>query len=66
MGALWWDRARGAEQIDELVERRARTAVGRYRPTSVKIMQDGVLENFTGAVLEPYLGPTAGRPPTAA
>ncbi|HEX5147706.1 MAG TPA: amidohydrolase [Candidatus Limnocylindrales bacterium] len=65
VGALWWDRAVGGEQIDELVERRARTAVGRYQPTSVKIMQDGVLENFTGAVLEPYLGadgrPTANR-----
>lgn len=65
VGALWWERARGADQIDELVERRARTAAGRYRPTSVKIMQDGVLENFTGAVLEPYLGtdgqPTANR-----
>ncbi len=65
VGALWWERSRGAEQIDELVERRARTAVGRYAPTSVKIMQDGVLENFTGAVLEPYLGedgrPTANR-----
>jgi hypothetical protein len=61
VGALWWDRSRGGEQIDELVERRARTAVGRYAPTSVKIMQDGVLENFTGAVLEPYLGPD-GRP----
>ena len=55
VGALWWERARGAEQIDEFVERRARTAMGRYAPTSVKIMQDGVLENFTGAVLEPYL-----------
>ena len=61
VGALWWERARGAEQIDELVERRVRTAVGNYRPTSVKIMQDGVLENFTGAVLEPYLG-RDGRP----
>jgi predicted amidohydrolase YtcJ len=61
VGALWWERSRGAEQIDELVERRARTAVGRYAPTSVKIMQDGVLENFTGAVLEPYLG-VGGRP----
>ncbi len=57
VGALWWERSRGAEQIDELVERRTRTAVGRYAPTSVKIMQDGVLENFTGAVLDPYLGP---------
>ncbi|HEY6012708.1 MAG TPA: amidohydrolase, partial [Candidatus Limnocylindrales bacterium] len=61
VGALWWERSRGAEQIDEFVERRERTAVGRYAPTSVKIMQDGVLENFTGAVLEPYLGPD-GRP----
>ena len=32
VGALWWDRARGAEQIEELVERRARTAIGRLRP----------------------------------
>jgi predicted amidohydrolase YtcJ len=61
VGALWWERARGAEQIDELVARRARTATDRYAPTSVKIMQDGVLENFTGAVLDPYLGPD-GRP----
>ncbi|MGZ8438166.1 MAG: amidohydrolase, partial [Candidatus Limnocylindrales bacterium] len=61
VGALWWERSRGAEQIDEFVERRTRTAVGRYAPTSVKIMQDGVLENFTGAVLEPYLGQD-GRP----
>lgn len=61
VGALWWERARGAEQIDAFVERRARTAIGRYAPTSVKIMQDGVLENFTGAVLEPYLG-ADGRP----
>ena len=57
VGALWWERARGVEQIEELVERRSRTASDRYRPTSVKLMQDGVLENFTGAVLEPYLGP---------
>jgi predicted amidohydrolase YtcJ len=28
----------------------------RYRPTSVKLMQDGVMENFTAAVIEPYLG----------
>ena len=55
VGALWWERSRGAEQIDELVERRARTASARYKPTAVKFMQDGVLENFTGAVLDPYL-----------
>jgi predicted amidohydrolase YtcJ len=65
VGALWWERDRGADQIDELVERRARTAIGRYAPTSVKLMQDGILENGTSGVLEPYLDddgrPTANR-----
>jgi predicted amidohydrolase YtcJ len=61
VGALWWDRERGADQIEELVERRARTASERYRPTSVKLMQDGVLENGTAAVLDPYLD-ADGRP----
>ena len=55
VGALWWDRHRGAEQIEELVDRRDRGRVGRFAATSVKIMQDGVCENFTAAVLDPYL-----------
>jgi len=55
VGALWWDRDRGMEQIDELVALRERTSGGRYQATTVKIMQDGVLENFTGCMLEPYL-----------
>lgn len=63
VGALWWERSRGNDQIEELVDRRARTAIGRYAPTSVKLMQDGVIENFTGAVLEPYLD-RDGRPTT--
>lgn len=54
VGAMWWDRGRGAEQIEEFVERRAATSTGRYQATSVKLMMDGVLENFTGAMLEPY------------
>ncbi|MGH2629421.1 MAG: amidohydrolase, partial [Actinomycetota bacterium] len=55
VGALWWDRHAGAEQIDALVDLRARGRAGRFAATSVKIMQDGVCENFTAAVLEPYL-----------
>jgi predicted amidohydrolase YtcJ len=55
VGSLWWDRSRGSEQIPELVERRGTGAVGRFRPTTVKIMQDGVAENFTAGMLEPYL-----------
>ncbi|HEV8564617.1 MAG TPA: amidohydrolase [Actinomycetota bacterium] len=55
IGALWWDRHRGLEQIADLVALRESGRVGRFAPTSVKIMQDGVCENFTAAVLEPYL-----------
>ena len=53
--ALWWDRTRGADQVEEMVERSATGSSGRLRANSVKIMLDGVLETFTGAVLDPYL-----------
>ncbi len=56
IGAMWWERSRGPEQIEEFVERRRATTIGRYRATSVKLMMDGVLENFTGAMIDPYLG----------
>ncbi|MGZ5305775.1 MAG: amidohydrolase [Actinomycetota bacterium] len=55
VGALWWDRYRGIDQIEGLVDARARATVGRFAPTSVKIMQDGIIENFTAATLTPYL-----------
>ncbi|WP_434588192.1 amidohydrolase [Streptomyces sp. A5-4] len=54
-GALWWDRERGAEQIPELVARRAESSHGRYRAGSVKLMVDGVAETGTAALLDPYL-----------
>jgi predicted amidohydrolase YtcJ len=55
VGALWWDRTRGIEQIPDLVARREAGRAGRFAATSVKIMQDGVAENFTAAMIEPYL-----------
>jgi predicted amidohydrolase YtcJ len=65
VGSLWWDRHRGEEQIDELVARRATSEVGRFRATTVKVMQDGVIEDFTAGVLDPYLDrdgtPTSNR-----
>ncbi|MEV3988702.1 amidohydrolase [Streptomyces sp. NPDC049837] len=54
-GALWWDRERGAEQIPGLVERRDALGHGRFRAGTVKIMLDGVAENGTAALLDPYL-----------
>ncbi|HEY5657048.1 MAG TPA: amidohydrolase [Myxococcota bacterium] len=56
VAAQWWYRDRGDEQIAEMIERRARYTHGRLRATSVKIMQDGVMENFTAVLNEPYLG----------
>ncbi len=62
-GALWWDRDRELEQIADLVERRAAAAEqggGSFRAGTVKIMQDGICENLTAAMLGPYLD-GAGR-----
>lgn len=56
VGAMWWDRHRGLDQIDELAERRRDSARDPYHPTTIKIMIDGVVENHTGALLEPYCG----------
>lgn len=62
-GALWWDRNRGLGQIADLVERRAGAAgldaavprgSGGFKATTVKIMQDGICENLTAAMLGPY------------
>jgi len=55
VGALWWDRTAGLEQIPLLLERREQYRGGRFAATSIKVMQDGVAENFTGSMLEPYL-----------
>ncbi len=54
-GALWWQRGTGISQLENLAKRRLRTTQGNFRATSVKIMQDGVCENFSAAMLTPYL-----------
>ncbi len=63
VGALWWDRELGEEQIPSLVERRAEYTQGRFRATSIKVMQDGVPENGTAALTTPYLD-RCGHPTT--
>ena len=70
VGALWWDRHRGLEQIADLQAQResasgaavsAGSGVSGFFPTTVKIMTDGVLENYTGALLEPYCDGCGGH-----
>lgn len=53
LGALWWDRSLGPDQVERLQEWRRQGAPG-YRPHAVKLMLDGVVENFTASMLEPY------------
>lgn len=66
VGALWWDRERGLEQIDELIARRDSIAAratalgdrpGAFTAGTIKIMQDGIPENRTAAMIDPYLRP---------
>ena len=60
-GNLRWTRERGEEQIADMIDLRAQGTAGRFRIRGAKIFQDGVMENFTAAMLEPYLGKdTAG------
>ncbi|MEX2274713.1 MAG: amidohydrolase family protein [Actinomycetota bacterium] len=59
VGALWWDREQDESQLAFLRDRRARADAvsGRFRATSVKIMADGVCDNFTAALIDPYERP---------
>ncbi|HEX5250878.1 MAG TPA: amidohydrolase family protein [Gaiellales bacterium] len=60
-GALEWEVHRGEGQVAELVERRRSGTVGRLACGNVKFFHDGVVENRTAAMLDPYLD-AAGRP----
>jgi predicted amidohydrolase YtcJ len=61
VGSQWWERDRGQEQIAEMIARRAMFTQGRVDAGTIKIMQDGVMENHTAALLEPYLGKDGER-----
>jgi predicted amidohydrolase YtcJ len=53
-GALWWNPSRAHNQILELAERRDLAVQAGFRVPHIKIMQDGICENQTAAMLEPY------------
>jgi predicted amidohydrolase YtcJ len=59
--ALWWERERGPEQIEDFVEQRRSAAIGRLSASSVKIMVDGTTGNQSAALLGPYLDPVDGH-----
>jgi predicted amidohydrolase YtcJ len=61
VAALWWDRHRGLDQVEELIEQRESARGTGVDAGTVKIMLDGVAENFTARMLETYLD-GEGRP----
>ncbi len=61
VGSMWWERSKGLEQVPGFLEQRRRYTRGNLRATTVKIMQDGVMEVQTAAMLQPYLGKGDGR-----
>src|SRR5688572_21651017 len=54
VGSIWWERDEGLEQVEDIKRLRSEYTRGRVNAGSVKIMQDGVMENYTAVVLEPY------------
>lgn len=63
-GALWWAADEGIGQLDKLRERRALGQGNRFHVDTVKVMQDGICENCTAAMLAPYSHLPAGADPT--
>jgi predicted amidohydrolase YtcJ len=55
--SILWDRDKGLEQIADIKRLRAQYTAGHVVAGTVKIFQDGVMENYEAAMLEPYLLP---------
>lgn len=60
VAALWWEHTEGVEQIARLRRLRDTYRTLLVDPRTVKIMQDGSVENATAVLLEPYLPPGSG------
>lgn len=54
-GALWLERGAGLDALDGLIAARHEARAGGFDAEAIKIMQDGVVENFTAGMLHPYL-----------
>ncbi|CAN5389395.1 amidohydrolase [soil metagenome] len=58
VGAQWWERSLGVEQIAGMLQRRADAratgSADHFDMGTVKIVVDGVAENFTASMIEPY------------
>jgi predicted amidohydrolase YtcJ len=57
VASIWWEHRRGLEQIGNIKRLRKEYTAGRIDARTVKIMLDGVMENYTAVLLKPYLKP---------
>lgn len=60
-GSIWWPLGEGLEALESVLERRDRMRAAGFSCDSVKIMQDGICENLTAAMLQPYPAGTGGH-----
>jgi predicted amidohydrolase YtcJ len=54
VASLWWERTMGLEQIEDFKRLRDEYTTGNVVAGTIKIMQDGVMENYTAVMSEPY------------
>lgn len=55
-GSMWWPPAEGPSYLPEMHKRIEHAREAGFDVRSVKIMQDGICENCTAALIEPYTG----------
>jgi predicted amidohydrolase YtcJ len=60
VGALWWDRHGDLDQIAGFRGQREQ-GLGNFSPTTVKIMVDGIIENQTAGMIEPFCDGCGGH-----
>jgi predicted amidohydrolase YtcJ len=57
----YWDANADEDLLPGMLDLRKRFTGGNLRPAAAKIYQDGVMENFTAGVLDPYLRDSGGN-----
>jgi len=60
VATFYWHEDVEDDQLPDMLELRKRHTRGNVRPISIKVFQDGVVENFTAGMLEPYLREEGG------
>jgi predicted amidohydrolase YtcJ len=61
VAAMRWYPERGLEQVDELIALRDRYRSELIDAATAKLWQDGIMENYTAVMLEPYRIPSGSR-----